>query len=52
MDNLRTALNIVLSKIPPSEMLEAQIRYDDIDEKTFVRLAGYYITHLMKESDF
>lgn len=45
MDNLRTALNIVLSKIPPSEMLEAQIRYDDIDEKTFVRLAGYYITH-------
>lgn len=43
MDNLRTVLSIVLSKIPPAEILSNRIQYDDITKDKFVQLAGYYV---------
>lgn len=43
MDNLRSVLNIVLSKIPAVEILNDMIRYDNITEENFVKLAGYYV---------
>ena len=43
MDNLRSVLNIVLSKIPPSMILDSKIQYDNITKDMFVRIAGYYI---------
>jgi hypothetical protein len=45
MDNLRAVLNIVLSKIPPSIILDSRIQYDNITKDTFVRIAGYYMKH-------
>lgn len=43
MDNLRSVLSIVLSKIPPGEILSHKIQYDNITKEKFVRLAGYYV---------
>lgn len=43
MDNLRTVLNIVLSKIPPIEILKNNICYNSFTAERFVRLAGYYV---------
>lgn len=43
MDNLRSVLSIVLSKIPPREILREEIHYDDITMEKFVKLAGYYV---------
>ncbi len=43
MDNLRTVLNIVLSKIPPTEILKNKICYNSITMEKFVKLAGYYV---------
>ena len=43
MDNLRSVLSIVLSKIPPGEILNHNIQYDDITKEKFVQLAGYYV---------
>ena len=43
MDNLRSVLSIVLSKIPPGEILNHKIPYDDITKEKFVQLAGYYV---------
>ena len=45
MDNLRSVLNIVLSKIPPSMILDSKIQYDNITKDMFVRIAGYYIKY-------
>lgn len=45
MDNLRSVLNIVLSKIPPSMILDSKIQYDNITKEMFVRIAGYYIKY-------
>lgn len=43
MDNLRSVLNITLSKIPPKEILNNKIYYNNITKDTFVKLAGYYV---------
>lgn len=43
MNNLHTVLSIVLSKIPPKEILNNEIQYDKITMEKFVRLAGYYV---------
>lgn len=43
MNNLRTVLSIVLSKIPSCEILCNYIQYDRITMRTFVKLAGYYV---------
>lgn len=43
MINLRSVLSIVLSKIPPREILRNQIQYNRITKETFVKLAGYYV---------
>jgi len=43
MDNLRSVLSIVLSKIPSVEILNHNIQYDDITKEKFVQLAGYYV---------
>lgn len=43
MDNLRSVLSIVLSKIPPREILRNKIYYNDITKETFIKLAGYYV---------
>ncbi len=43
MNNLRTVLSIVLSKIPSSEILCNHIQYDHITMRSFVKLAGYYV---------
>lgn len=45
MDNLRTVLSIVLSKIPPGKILREEIRYDDITKESFIKLAGYYVNN-------
>lgn len=43
MDNLRSVLSIVLSKIPSGEILNDAISYDNITGKDFVKIAGYYV---------
>ncbi len=43
MDNLRSVLSIVLSKIPPREILENLVMYNNITKEIFVKLAGYYV---------
>lgn len=43
MDNLRSVLSIVLSKIPSDEILNHKIQYDHITREQFVQLAGYYV---------
>lgn len=43
MDNLRSVLSIVLSKIPPQNILSNEIYYDKITQENFVKLAGYYV---------
>lgn len=43
MDNLRSVLNIVLSKIPTSLIVNSEIQYDNINRDTFVKIAGYRI---------
>ncbi|MBP3489063.1 MAG: hypothetical protein J6K53_11770 [Roseburia sp.] len=43
MDNLRSVLSIVLSKIPSREILNEKVQYDNITEENFVKLAGYYV---------
>ena len=43
MDNLRAVLKIVLSKIPPGEILNETITYNNMTRDTFVKLAGYYV---------
>lgn len=43
MDNLRAVLKIVLSKIPPDEILNESFSYDHITKNNFVKLAGYYV---------
>lgn len=43
MDNLRTVLSIVLSKIPSKEILCNHIQFDHITMQKFVKLAGYYV---------
>lgn len=43
MDNLRSVLNIVLSKIPPGEILNESLSYNHITKENFVKLAGYYV---------
>lgn len=43
MDNLRAVLSIVLSRIPPREILKNHIRYNDITQDVFVKLSGYYV---------
>ncbi len=43
MINLRSVLSIVLSKIPPGEILRNHIQYNNITKETFVKLAGYYV---------
>lgn len=43
MDNLRSVLSIVLSKIPSKEILENKILYNDITRDVFVKLSGYYV---------
>lgn len=45
MDNLRSVLNIVLSKIPTSLILSSEVQYDNITRETFVKIAGYYLKH-------
>lgn len=45
MDNLRSVLNIVLSKIPTSLIVNSEIQYDNITRDTFVKIAGYYLKH-------
>lgn len=43
MDNLRSVLSIVLSKIPSKQILENKICYNDITQEIFVKLSGYYV---------
>lgn len=43
MNNLRSVLSIVLSKIPPGEILCHNIQYDKVTKEKFVQLAGYYV---------
>lgn len=43
MQNLHSVLSIVLSKIPPGEILNDEIQFDNITMEKFVRLAGYYV---------
>ena len=43
MDNLRSVLKIVLSKIPAHEILNDRIRYNNITREDFVKIAGYYV---------
>ncbi len=43
MNNLHTVLSIVLSKIPPKEILSNKIQYDKITMEKFVQLAVYYV---------
>lgn len=43
MNNLRTVLSIVLSKIPSREIFRNEIQFDYITMKNFVKLAGYYV---------
>lgn len=43
MDNLRSVLSIALSRIPPGEILNGEIRYNNITKDTFVKLSGYYV---------
>lgn len=45
MDNLRSVLNIVLSKIPTSLIVNSEIQYDNINRDTFVKIAGYYLKY-------
>ena len=45
MDNLRSVLNIVLSKIPTSLIVNSEIQYDNITRDTFVKIAGYYLKY-------
>ena len=45
MDNLRSVLNIVLSKIPTSLIVKSEIQYDNINRDTFVKIAGYYLKY-------
>lgn len=45
MDNLRSVLNIVLSKIPTSLIVNSEIQYDNITRDMFVKIAGYYIKY-------
>lgn len=45
MDNLRSVLNIVLSKIPTSSIVNSEIQYDNINRDTFVKIAGYYLKY-------
>ena len=45
MDNLRSVLNIVLSKIPTSLIVNSEIQYDNINRDTFVKMAGYYLKY-------
>lgn len=45
MDNLRSVLNIVLSKIPTSLIVNSEVQYDNITRNTFVKIAGYYLKH-------
>lgn len=43
MNNLRSVLSIVLSKIPSKSILCNEIQYDCITMNSFVKLAGYYV---------
>lgn len=43
MNNLRSVLSIVLSKIPPYKILREEIQYDNITPEAFVQIAGYYV---------
>lgn len=43
MNNLRSVLSIVLSKIPPRKILREEISYNNITRETFVQIAGYYV---------
>lgn len=43
MDNLRSVLSIVLSKIPSNEILNGKISYNHMSKETFVKLTGYYV---------
>lgn len=45
MDNLRSVLNIVLSKIPPSLIVNSEVQCDNITRETFVKIAGYYLKY-------
>lgn len=45
MDNLRSVLNIVLSKIPTSLIVNSEVQYDNITRDTFVKIAGYYLKY-------
>lgn len=49
MDNLRSVLNIVLSKIPTSLIVNSEIQYDNINRDTFVKIAGYYLKYYSKD---
>lgn len=43
MDNLRSVLSIVLSKIPSREILSDHIQYNSITKDDFVKIFGYYV---------
>ena len=43
MDNLRSVLSMTLSHIPPTEILNGSISYDNITMEIFVKLSSYYV---------
>ncbi len=45
MDNLRSVLSIVLSKIPSREILSGRIQYNKITKADFVKIFGYYVKY-------